>query len=514
MNAETLQSLLTKAHRNDILLGHIATGGFGSVWLLRDPVLNRLEALKVVERAPDPNTERDKPAMELTGVQTYTATIPSHPHLVTVHDALQVDGTFLYFMEAADNVAPEGAPYQPDTLLHRIQTAKRRGEPLAIETIRSLFLALLEGIEALHAKGIYHRDIKLENVIFINGVPKLTDMGGVTDPARTALPDLIATPAYTPRYRDRTDYHPADHDLYALGILLYSCLTGFPPEQFPKLPPDFLDNPVRARLNRFLVERACTDDQELRYRTVAEWRSGFLAAFRNTATRRRWLIGGICVLFIAFLASFIETVPHPAGLRIPDATFLYADSEVARPDRHSLRWRISEADRRARLLLYWPEIPVPQRVRFIIKIETDLPDLAIWTSFYPGSLNLCVNLSGTWKEIGFLWNSLAIQQGRLILAETRERNYVRDLALCQPPIPVGNARLIVERDGPHIVISLDGQPIIAYDDPDLSLKKNRFLLGFQSSAAGELTLRSIRQRTLTNDGDRKTFLENGAASPE
>ena len=510
MNAETIQRLLNKTHRNDILIRHIATGGFGSVWLLRDPVLNRLEALKAVERAPhpDPGKEQDKLSMELAGVQTYTGTIPTHPNLVTVHDALHVDGTFLYFMEAADNVAADERSYQPDTLLHRLRKSRQAGETFPLETIRSLFLALLDGIEALHDKGICHRDIKLENVIFINGIPKLTDMGGVADPARSETSGFIATPAYTPRYRSTTAYDPIDHDLYALGIMLYCCLTGYAPERFPELPPHFLDQPIRARLNRFLMETACTDVQELRCRSVAEWREQFLAAWRNPILTRRAIIGGIVtVLLLGGLAAGLTLMSAKPITRkrfsgIPSTTMLYADSAVARSDGcREIRWQVPQPSRQARLLLYWPDLPIAESSRITIRLQSTLPDFAIWSSFYPESLNLCVNLSGTWKEIGFLWNSLAVQKGHLILSETRERNYVRDLALCRPTIPIGtvgpnapSSWLEIRRDGSQVTIHLDGQLIAEYDDPVSELEKDRFLVGFQSRAAGELIIQEISFR--------------------
>ena len=105
-----------------------------------------------------------------------------------------------------------------------------------------------EALDFIHRRGMTHRDIKPQNIIFVNGQPKLADLGLITEirPA-DQIKTLVGTPGYMPPSPERPGTVAAD--IYALGMVLYVLCTGRAPTLFPELattlvnteePPEFL----------------------------------------------------------------------------------------------------------------------------------------------------------------------------------------------------------------------------------------------------------------------------------
>src|SRR5439155_26177224 len=105
-------------------------------------------------------------------------------------------GYFYYVMEAADDVARGQAivpeDYTPKTL--GIELAKRGRLPL--EESLKLGLSLAAALGQLHSRGLIHRDVKPSNIIFVNAVPKLADIGLVTAIGEAAT--FVGTEGYVP----------------------------------------------------------------------------------------------------------------------------------------------------------------------------------------------------------------------------------------------------------------------------------------------------------------------------
>lgn len=156
---------------------------------------------------------------------------------VGVNDQL---GCFYYVMELGDDLAREQAiepdDYSPRTLSKEI--ARRGSLPLA--GCLRLGLALSDALVQLHSHGLIHRDIKPSNIIFVNGVPKLADIGLVAQVNEGH--SYVGTEGFMPPEGPGT----ARADVYGLGKVLYEASTGKDRLEFPELPGRWRQSPECA----------------------------------------------------------------------------------------------------------------------------------------------------------------------------------------------------------------------------------------------------------------------------
>jgi len=211
------------------LLKKVGQGSYGEVWLAKN-VMGTYRAIKVVRR--ETFTEGRPFEREFMGIRKFEPISRTHAGLISIlHIGRnEAEGYFYYIMEAADDVlhgtalAPES--YVPKTLSRELTT---RG-PLPLAECLQLGLALAAALEHLHKQGLVHRDLKPSNIIFVNGAPKLADIGLVTDLREGAT--SVGTPGYLPPEGPVS----AAADIFSLGKVLYEISTGKQPQQFPDLP--------------------------------------------------------------------------------------------------------------------------------------------------------------------------------------------------------------------------------------------------------------------------------------
>src|SRR5215469_14536046 len=128
----------------------IGAGGMGEVYRARDTRLNRTVAIKVL---PD-NFAGRADLRERFEREARTIASLNHPHICTLYDVGQQDGTDYLVMEYL-----EGSSLK----------ARVGGRPMQMELVLDLAIEIADGLEAAHSQGIVHRDIKSANIFVTKG---------------------------------------------------------------------------------------------------------------------------------------------------------------------------------------------------------------------------------------------------------------------------------------------------------------------------------------------------------
>ena len=310
------------------LVIEIARGSYGQVWLARG-VLGTWRAIKIVQRAL---FEDARPYQrEFNGIRHYEAISRGHDGLIDVlHVGRNEDeGYFYYVMELADDQVVgqniRSADYSSSTLQSELSA---RG-PLPAEECADLGAQLAEALDYLHGHGLVHRDLKPSNIIFVNGQPKLADIGLVAGAGMSSF--SVGTLGFLPE--EGTGDPLAD--VYGLGKVLYESCTGMDRNEFPDLPDrarGLSSSDKLMQLNELLL-RACAHGEGDRFSSAAE----FAAALRRInapsvfshpfSWRERRLIAIAAVLALLLALSDglliylgVRQEPHaePTVFQVPD----------------------------------------------------------------------------------------------------------------------------------------------------------------------------------------------------
>ena len=247
------------------MLARVGRGSYGEVWLARN-VMGSFRAIKVVFRA---SFDSDRPyEREFSGLQKFEPVSRTHPGFVALlHMGRNVEAGYFYcVMEVADDVAAgpaiDPANYRPRTLAADLAKHGR----LPLEECLELGIALAAALGHLHSRGLVHRDIKPANIIFVNTVPKLADIGLVTQIGSQAT--FVGTDGYIPPEGPGSP----GADLYSLGKLLYEVSMGKSQDQFPELPTRLRELPEAVELMRLnaVVLKACEHQPAKRFRSAED----------------------------------------------------------------------------------------------------------------------------------------------------------------------------------------------------------------------------------------------------
>ena len=192
----------------------IGRGGMGDVYHARDTRLGRPVALKVLpERFALDERFRERLLRE-----SRLAASLDHPHVVPVYDAGEADGRLFIAMRYVDGVD--------------LKALLRDAAPLAPERVVDIAGQVAEALDAAHLRGLVHRDVKPSNVLLDQQGDRdhayLADFGLTHSPATTGPADgqLMGTVDYVAPEQIRGDVVDGRADQYALGCLLFECLTG------------------------------------------------------------------------------------------------------------------------------------------------------------------------------------------------------------------------------------------------------------------------------------------------
>src|SRR3954469_9163434 len=202
----------------------LGRGGMGVVWAAEDELLLRPVAVKEVRSPPTVDDEERELLRERTMREARTAARLDHPCAVRVFDVCEDDQQPVIVMERL----------RGRTLSDRI----KKSGPVAPARAAEIGLCLLDALEAAHAAGIVHRDVKPGNVIVgDDGRVTLTDFGIAStagDPSITSTGLLLGSPAHIAPERARGGPPEPPSDLWSLGATLYTAVEGRPPFDKPE----------------------------------------------------------------------------------------------------------------------------------------------------------------------------------------------------------------------------------------------------------------------------------------
>jgi serine/threonine protein kinase len=289
------------------IVAPLGKGGMGEVYRAQDTRLRRDVAIKVMQRGHADPSLWDRFAREARA-----ASALSHPNICSIFDTGESDGLPYLVMELLEG----------QTLRELIGT-----RPMEPATAVGIAVQIADALEAAHAKGILHRDIKPGNVIIVGrshvkvldfGLAKQTAAGESDETAtlgmETETGSVVGTPAYLAPEVLQGAKADARSDLWALGVVLYQMLTGELPfkgattfeisSAILKEAPAPLPAGVPLRL-RAIVERCLEKRPERRYQGAGEVRISLEESrtkAKPAAPKRRlflWAAGAVVLVAIA-----------------------------------------------------------------------------------------------------------------------------------------------------------------------------------------------------------------------
>jgi eukaryotic-like serine/threonine-protein kinase len=313
------------------VLSLLGEGGMGAVYKARDVELSRMVALKVIR----PDLARNRAILDRFKQELILATQVTHRNVVRIYDLGEAEGIKFITMEYV-----EGEDLA--AILHN------RGKLPPREAV-ALIEQVCRALEAAHAVGVIHRDLKPQNIMWETGTGRILvmDFGlakTLEGERMTQTGAMVGTMEYMSPEQALAGNLDQRSDIFSLGLIFYELLTGQTPfradsalaslikrTQERVVPVSELDKTVPPELSQ-IVSRCLERDVALRYQNASElladlelWsgtgKSGIIAA-RLKPGPRRWadenkrLIGGAAALVVLLAVTLVYFLTRPKSQTI------------------------------------------------------------------------------------------------------------------------------------------------------------------------------------------------------
>jgi serine/threonine protein kinase len=266
------------------VLGELGRGAMGTVFKARDPVLERLVALKTMSEALLVEEEM----RERFYREARSAARLQHVNIVTIYELGEVEGVPFIAMELLDGQS--------------LSSLMDHHRPVRLDQKVGLVVQICRGLDFAHKRGVIHRDIKPGNIqVLPDGTAKILDFGialreGSTVKTKTGL--VMGTPNYMAP--EQIIGIPVDHraDMWAVGVILYELLGGRRPFESETIP-SLIYRIVHQSLPRLdpqklvipqelidVVDKALSKDPNARFRDLAEMASALQEGFGTPVSEK------------------------------------------------------------------------------------------------------------------------------------------------------------------------------------------------------------------------------------
>jgi len=200
------------------IIKELGRGAMGTVYLGKDPKINRQVAIKTVRFDDDVDAATMKAAKERFFREAESAGNLNHPNIIKIFDAGEDNDVSYIAMELIEG-----------------EDLKKYTEPsslLPVKTVLEYVIKVADGLDFAHQQGVIHRDIKPANIMLLkDGTLRITDFGiaRITASSKTQTGTVMGTPSYMSPEQLSGKKVDGKSDLFSLGVMLYELLTGSKP---------------------------------------------------------------------------------------------------------------------------------------------------------------------------------------------------------------------------------------------------------------------------------------------
>lgn len=335
----------------------LGRGAFGAVWMARSRT-GVYRAVKVIAKEA-------LASVEFEGVHTLENLSTGHPHLIEIKHVGEIDEGFYYVMPLADGYSTS-PNFDPSTYVPRsLQSDLDRRTRLPLAEAADIVRQVLAGVKHLHLRGLLHRDIKPGNIVFLEGVAKIADLGLVSRASRQKFQ------GHTPNYAPSEGVVDRSGDLFCVGRMLYEMVSGLSPRAFPVVPDGSMPE-ARDQITKILpiLERACAKNPAERFQNADEFVAALDRVVEPTRTgpSPKWGWGVIALaaatLFAIVLAFQFNRNDAPTGA--------VGDDGARRPIVEAPRFRVAVSHRGSRLPIE-TRLPLASDSAYGLSVELPLP---------------------------------------------------------------------------------------------------------------------------------------------